>query len=362
MKLLGVLLATCALVFSSGVIADETKTEWDLVDGVAAIVGGRPVLLSELASVIAMEEAKLQAKQRAGLSAEAVAAERGKVRERVLKALVENALLLLAGEEQCPADSDCGERMAGEVDKRVGQFLATTQDDLGQRERFLRAKGAETIEQYRASVRDELLRQLYVGFELGKGTEIQTQEAVAEMERRFGGKKARDEGCEGIRIREMGMEHVEFPLDPSAGLEAVLTRFEGAFRCYLAIQKGDVELNDIEEACGKDGEVRVSQTGIEEGMRLNETSSFAEAYREVFDEALAKGSRDFSEPFILGKTIMMIRMIDIQYRCVTDQSEQADIVEGLMGRMAEQRQAKRLEAVLDQLRSLYPVEMRASIR
>ncbi len=178
------------------------------------------------------------------------------------------------------------------------------------------------------------------------------------MERRFGGKKARDQGCEGILVREMGMEHVEFPVDPAAGFDAILERYEAAYRCYLRIQKGEVELQEVEEVCGKDGEVQVSQTGAAESMRLNETSSFAPAYREVFDASLAKGSAEYSEPFMLGKTVMMIRLIDVRARCITEPSEQAEIVEGLMGRLAEQRQARRLETILDQLRSLHPVEFR----
>ncbi len=149
--------------------AEETEPKWDMVDGVAAVVGGRPVLISEVAAAVALEEAKLRAKARAGLSADAVDGERAKLRDKVLKALVENTLLLLAGEEQCPSDSECGGRMAEEVDKRMGQFLEGTKDNLDQRERFLRARGMTTVEQYRQSIRDELLRQLFVGMELGKG-------------------------------------------------------------------------------------------------------------------------------------------------------------------------------------------------
>lgn len=348
-----------SLVLGSGmVIADESEPEWDLVDGVAAVVGGRPVLMSEVAAAVALEEAKLKAKQRAGLSADAVAADRAKVRDKVLKALIDNTLLLLGGEEQCPADSECGGRVAGEVDKRVGQFLEGTKDNPDARERFLRARGMGTLDQYRASIRDELLRQLFVGMELGKGVEISPQEAIAEMERRFGGKKARDQGCQGILVREMGMEHIEFPMDPTAGFDAVMARYEAAYRCYLRISSGQIDPNQVEEECAKDGEVQLSQTGADESMRLNETSSFAPAYREVFDAALAKGNGEFSEPFMLGKLIMMIRLIDVRARCITEDSEQAEIVEGLMGRLAEQRQSARLEAILDQLRSLHPVELR----
>lgn len=347
------------LILASGSVeADEPGTEWDLVDGVAAVVGGRPVLMSEVAAAVALEEAKLKAKQRAGLSLDAVAADRAKVREKVLKALVDNTLLLLGGEEQCPADSECGGRVAGEVDKRVGQFLEGTKDNPDSRDRFLTARGMATLEQYRQSIRDELLRQLFVGLELGKGVEISPQEAVVEMERRFGGKKARDQGCGGIRIREMGMEHIEFPMDPSAGFDAVMARYEAAYRCYLGIQSGQIDPQQVEEECGREGEVQISQTGADDSMRLNETSSFAPAYREVFDASLARDSGEYSEPFMLGKTIMMIRLIDVRARCITEESEQAEIVEGLMGRLAEQRQASRLEAILDQLRSLHPVEVR----
>jgi len=361
MKQFVVLTTLCALAVGVPASAEENP-DWNLVDGVVAMVGGRPVLMSEVAAAVALEEAKLRAKERAGLSAEEAAKERGKARAKAVKALVENVLLLLAGEQQCPMDSECGERMTGEVDKRLGQFLDSTKEDPSQRERFFRSRGLASQEQYRKSIQDELLRQLYVGLELGKGGEISQQEAAAEMERRFGGKKARDAGCDAIRVREMGMEHVEFPVEATAGLDTVLARYEAAYRCYLGLQRGEVEPDAIEEMCGKDGEVHVFQTGTSEGSRLRETASFAPAYKEAFDSALEKGTGEFSEPFILGKNITMIRLIDVQYRCITVPEEQAEILEGLMGRMAEQRQGRRLEAVLDQLKSEYPVEVPGSTK
>lgn len=356
MKRWVVLAALSALVVGEPVRADE-KPDWEMMDGVVATVGGRPVLMSEVAAAVALEEAKLRAKERAGLSADEASKERGKMRAKAIKALVENVLLLLAGEQQCPSDSECGQRMTGEVDKRMGQFLEGTKSDPAQREGFLRSRGLTSVEQYRKSIQDELLRQLYVGLELGKGGEISQQEAAAEMERRFGGKKARDAGCDAIRVREMGMEHVEFPVNNTATFGEVLARYEAAYKCYLRLQRGEMEASAIEDVCGKDGEVHVFQTGTSEGSRLRETASFAPAYKEAFDAALASGSGDFSEPFILGKNITMIRLIDVQYRCITVPDEQAEIREGLMGRMAEQRQTKRLEAVLDQLKSEYPVEI-----
>lgn len=240
--------------------------------------------------------------------------------------------------------------------KRMAAFTESVKADPSLLDRVLKARGYTNIQQYRQSMKDEMVRQFYVGMEMGRGLEISEQEARSEMERRFGGKGVRDAGCDGIMVREMGMEHVQFLVEPTATYADLLERYEEAYKCYLGLAKGEIEPNEVADICGID--VEVSQSGTGEGNRLNETTSFAPAYREVFDKALASDSREFSEPFVLGKAILMIRLIDVRKRCVVEKSEQDEIVENLMGRMAEQRQIRRLETLLDQLRSQYPVEVR----
>lgn len=181
--------AAALLALGAGVAllaAPPADAEEKLVDGIAAQVGGRTVLLSEVLRTVSAQE---QAMREAGAPESEIA----KLRADGLERLIESRLI-----EQLIEES---ERYA--TDEEVNRTIEGIAEENGLSLEQLYASvvfHGMSVEQYRAQIKRDLERRSLINAVVGPRVDVEDAEVEALYRERFGDQP---EGGEAVRVRQI---------------------------------------------------------------------------------------------------------------------------------------------------------------
>jgi len=340
-------LAVAALLATVVPLMAEEPERGTLVDGIVAVVGDQVITRSELADAMAFKASLLKAKQKAGLAGEEVANRFEELQVEIRSNLVDNKLILQAANDE-------GMSAGEEVTKRL-EKLKERMPDKEELERFLGSQGFDSLADYEARMKEEMLRQRIVFTQVRPKAEVTQKELETEFQKRYGGKAAREAGCEGAYVRVFALEQVRFPLAPNTTVGGLISTYSTAYACYLGLLSGDIAPEEVGVRCVVEN--LVPQHGSL--GEIDETKSFEQSFQAAFEDLIAADAEDkLSEPFILNDGIWVLMVTGQRRECFTDLTELSRLKDRVKARLEDEKFEKVLNWWLKQLRGKYRVDLK----
>lgn len=339
--------AVLTLVAVAAPLFAEESDRGTLLDGIIAVVGDEVITRSELADAMAFRASLLKAKQKAGLAGEEVAGRFDELQEEIRSNLVDNKLILQAARDE-------GMEAGEEVTKRI-EKLKERMPDKDQLANFLASQGFDSLADYEARMKEEMLRQRVVFTKVRPKAEVTQKELEAEFQKRYGGKAAEEAGCKGAYVRVFALEQVRFPLANATTVGGLIATYSTAYACYLGLLSGDIGPEEVGGRCGD--ETLVAHHGSLGDV--DETKSFEASFQAAFESLIAADSEDkLSEPFILNDGIWILMVTGQRRECFTDLSELSRLKDRVKARLEDEKFERVLNWWLKQLRGKYRVDLK----
>lgn len=326
---------------------EPTQPDGELLDGIIAVVGDHVVTRSELVQALAFPAALLKAKTAAGLPQAKVEEEFTRLQTETRDNLVDNQLILLSARAE-------GMSVAEDVRRRMEKLRGGFQNDRARLETFLAGQGFGSVEEYERQMEEELLRQRIVFGRVRPRAEISDEDLAKAFSERYAGKSVDDSLCEGAAVRHHELEQLHFAVATTVSAGEVMTAFEGAYRCVLALRSGKTTLADAPATC-RAGEVAPQAGSLGE---IDETMSFDPAFQQAFDVLVTQPAGSYSDPFIIKDGIRILRVVSSRYGCVDDEDQLKDLKDRVRVRLEDEKFEKVLKWFLQELRGQFRVELK----
>lgn len=317
-----------------------------LLDHVIAVVGTEVVTRTEMDEALAYEVLLLKARQEAGADPDVVEKEFEKLRTDIRGNLVDNKLILMAAEE-------AGMQVDDEVAKRLQKLRNGFGDEVKLRQ-YLGSQGFDSVEDYKIQMKEELLRQRMVFSQVRPKAEVSESEVEAHFVKTHAGETAKEKGCQGALFSYLTLEQVWFPVQQQDTYGALVGAYTIAYRCYLRLAAGDIQIEDVSTECG-DESIKPVFGSLGD---VDETRSFDRAFQEEFDRLKTLPIGTVSPPIVIQDGMRILRLTAQRYECTDDPSEMARLKDRLKARLAEEKFKKILEWWLKELRGKFRVELR----
>ncbi len=334
------------MIMPSILFAGDTD-RGELVDGVVAVIGSKVVSRTDLANAMAYQATLLAAKKQAGLSEEDAEKEFARLQLEVRDNLVDNTLILLAAEEGGMSVSD-------HVEKQISKVKEAFAENPEQLQQFLASRGYRSIEDYKKGLREELLRQRIVMMKVRPRSEVTLEEVQEEFEKRYQGKPAAAEGCDGALVPVYYLEQMFFPLPKEVSINGLIDTYVRAYKCYLGLKAGKFAPPDVPTACADGG----AAPGYGAIGDVDETKSFEKSFQDAFDGLASNTKEELSEPFIGKDGVRILRIATRRKECYTDKSEITRLVTRLKGKLEDRKFEKAMQFWLKELRGRYRVDVK----
>jgi len=319
----------------------------ELLDGVVAVVGDLVVTRSDLAQAMAYPAALLKAKQDAGLPEAKVQDEFRQLQVETRDNLVDNKLILLAGQ----AD---GMNVDDEIRRRMEKLKASFEHDPEKLAGYLKARGHASPEEYERQMREEMLRQRVVFGLIRPRAEVTEDEVMASFQERYGKLRKQPGECEGAMVKFYSLEQIWFPMKEASTFSALHARYTAAYRCYLGLVAGDFAAADADTRCGS----TESPAAFGALGEVDETKSFDPAFQEAFEKLTRQPDLEFSEPFVIQDGVRILRVTSTREGCVADSNEVVRLKHRLKARLEEKKFEKVLRWWLQELRGKFRVDLK----
>lgn len=348
--LVGLLLAGIASGLALPSLAqEETESPGELVDSVVAVVGDRVITRSDMNEAMAYQATVLAARRNAGMPADEVDREFARIQTEVRDNLVDNTLILLEAEEE-------GMEVDDQVEKQVDRVRQAYADKPEQLAQFLRARGFSSLEDYQQKMKEEMLRQRVVMMRVRSRTEVSEEELETEFAKTYRVAPQGEKACPGAWVPVHALEQVWFPFTQGATIDSVLAAYTQAYRCYMAMSRGEFTPEEAAEKCSQEGSIaQFGQLG-----EVDETKSFEAAFQQALEQLVDSPSPiGLSEPVIGQDGIRILHRTSTRKECRSDPEEIQRIKLNLKARMEDQRFEKALKFWVKELRGKYRVELKS---